>query len=645
MTSSEGNFPPSPPGPQTISPVVYYTIIYLVARTSHGPGHGSESAGIKEKSVWVKNTLSVEAKQQSKQQKARPACKPPRFRIKDVTADVVRNYQHSGTTDPPTGLGDQQDAPSSSYSPSTLEEDDSRFRHGTLWEMNVGSTEITASPAHTQRYGLENPVSGVEMVNLSHALSNPVDIKFMWQSPGKNDFVDDSIFLPGSAYLNAHSTFRSHLIHEVRSTAPSRQATPEHYREEEAWSTSSSKLSDVVNEVMPSSVSLDDPQLVGSNFVNSDAFSLLDEEESLLWKNWLDEIAPWLDKFDSEQHFQLTLPILARSHDHLRYSILAVSARQLERKQRSRHTERSLALYQKAIQLVLPQLYTRSTAVIASCVVLCVLEMLSSSPKAWRQHLDGCAYLIEAIGINGFSGGVDQALFWCFARMDVCGGLIASMKPLICVEHWTSADNMEADIELFRARDGFNAFACHAVYMCARVLDFLAFHTNITERVGPSLSMTEEACREYAVRWTQIWHYMDDWHDRRPAEMLPVFSIAPSTKPFPEILYSNPAAISGNQIYHTAAILMLRHKPPGVVVAPKPHSIFWHARQICGISISNHHHGAWTNAVQPLWIAGQWMSHKSEQRAILVLLEKIEIETGWGTKWRADDLREFWGYE
>lgn len=45
------------------------------------------------------------------------------------------------------------------------------------------------------------------------------------------------------------------------------------------------------------------------------------------------------------------------------------------------------------------------------------LIVLLGNPKEWRRHLDGCAYLIQAAGINGFSGNEEQALFWCFARM------------------------------------------------------------------------------------------------------------------------------------------------------------------------------------------------------------------------------------
>lgn len=43
--------------------------------------------------------------------------------------------------------------------------------------------------------------------------------------------------------------------------------------------------------------------------------------------------------------------------------------------------------------------------------------MILGSPKEWRRHLEGCANLLEAVGINGFVGGVEEALFWCFIRM------------------------------------------------------------------------------------------------------------------------------------------------------------------------------------------------------------------------------------
>jgi hypothetical protein len=71
------------------------------------------------------------------------------------------------------------------------------------------------------------------------------------------------------------------------------------------------------------------------------------------------------------------LPALAKARSHLRFSMLALSARQLERKYPERSCSASLALYQEAVHQLVPQLQTRLTDVVASCVVLCVLEMMS----------------------------------------------------------------------------------------------------------------------------------------------------------------------------------------------------------------------------------------------------------------------------
>lgn len=426
--------------------------------------------------------------------------------------------------------------------------------------------------------------------------------------------TQDGIFLPGSEYLELHSTLRNHLILEAKSSVPTRNTTPDDLGQDLG--------------------SLTDQMVARVN--------ISEDEEYSLWKNWLDEIAPWLDKFDNQCHFQNTFLAMARSHSHLRYSILALSARQLERKGATAHNERSLELYHHAIHILLPLLPTRSTAVIASCVVLCVLEMLSCAPKAWRRHLDGCAGLMEAVGINGFSGGPEQALFWCFARMDVCGGLISSSKTLIPVNHWAPGIDIDADVRLFRAATTFDTFANYMVYLCAQVLDIFSTSHHRFGRMGGgrSNSLSDQAFTE---RWLKLWFYVQDWYLKRPEEMKPVMERASETSSFPKILFANPAAISGNQLYHTAALLMLQAQPPGLRLVPKPQSPLWHARRVCSISINNNHHGAWTNAIQPIWIAGQWMSHSSEHREILELLKRIEQESGWPTKWRADDLIEFWG--
>ncbi|KAK4106416.1 Dak1-domain-containing protein [Parathielavia hyrcaniae] len=392
-------------------------------------------------------------------------------------------------------------------------------------------------------------------------------------------FVDDGIFLPGSTYLELHSVLRNHIFDTARSTYPSRWPTPSPPCEVDA-----------VPEPIPQRTSDAQPAAAeqGEHASHSSDttpryIELTKQEEYVLWKNWVDEIATWLDKFDRECHFQRKLPALAEVHSHLRFSMLALSARQLERKHPERSSSASLALYQEAVHQLVPQLQTRSTDVAASCVVLCVLEMMSCSPQMWRRHLDGCACLIQSLGINGFSGGLEQALFWCFARMDVCGGLISCESTLIPCSGWTPRKSLADSAELFRRTPGCDMYANFAVFLCAQALELLA---------------CDDSEAEFTRRWNELFGHMEAWHIQRPPEMRSILSQPPATtdkdasaSPFPTLLFSNPPAISGNQLYHTTAVLMLQKKPRRAVLPPKTRPILWHARRICAISICNTHHG------------------------------------------------------
>lgn len=77
----------------------------------------------------------------------------------------------------------------------------------------------------------------------------------------------------------------------------------------------------------------------------------------------------------------------------------------------------SLELYQEAIRLVTPLLHARHLDALIACVILCCLEMMSASAKDWRRNLERCAALFDTFNTNGFSGGVLQAEFWCYAMM------------------------------------------------------------------------------------------------------------------------------------------------------------------------------------------------------------------------------------
>ncbi|KAF5712548.1 DAK2-dihydroxyacetone kinase [Fusarium globosum] len=503
---------------------------------------------------------------------------PREFEILDVTDEVIRDYNGAETEEEDNETSDDRARTSTSGRSNLIVGARPRAANNTpSGYVSIQRPPVLDISSPTSQRQTENAVADLLYFSQNGQSHSSVDIDptlqvsmeavpidmipdypyiDQMQAFTPEGISEDGIFLPGSAYHELHSTLRNHLIQETRSIAPTRSTTP-HIEVESSGGVSleETEVTIPIQEFQPSQTPL-----------------LSQQEECSLWKNYFDEIAPWLDKFDRDRHFQQIIPTMSKDNDHLRYSMLALSARQLELKH-TLPTNRSLALYQEAIHMLLPHLPTRGTAVIATCVILCVLEMLSCSPKAWQRHLDGCASLMEAVGINGFVGGTEQALFWCFARMDICGGLISSVKTLIPICHWASKTlSIENDVELFKNAPTFEDWANYAVYLTAQVLDLLA--------ASPTDPTRDEA--KFRTRWLKLWKYISEWYQERPAPLHPIMTIPSSeSSPFPTILYSNPAAMSGNQMHHAASILMLQNQPSTVRLghASKPRSILWHARQ------------------------------------------------------------------
>ncbi|OQO05537.1 hypothetical protein B0A48_09307 [Cryoendolithus antarcticus] len=536
------------------------------------------------------------------------------FQIVDVTAEIARDY----VTEVP--------------SPEPFSE-----------SIDEVVTTLTSPPLQDfppkAILDLPSPVFPLPEITSSHSLG--VDFfdftGSTFLSPHFSDSTfEDGIFVPGSQYQELHVELRSKLMDTARSTVPSRVQSCVPSRRASV---------DATAEALQM---LHDGPVIGVTDIDEESRRLAQlspAQEYVLWQNYISEVAPWLDKFDINRHFELVLPIWAKDVGHLKYSMLALSARQIELKEHKLELATSLALYQHAIHLLSPALAQRTTVVLASSVVLCVLEMLSCSPKAWRRHLDGCAALIQALGITGICGGPEQAIFWCFARMDVCGGLISLEQTLIPMSKWIGGGALAEDIRLLQAKDNCDTKANHIEYLLGRVVELLCRFGRWEQRhQDPNLVYTH---KQYVSHWLELFDHIETWHRNRPQELKPILVIPaehsdpPST--FPTVMYPNCPAISGNQLYHTAALLMLKHKPASLHLSTKPRSMLWHARQVCAISMSNSNHACWSNATQPIWIAGQLMSHASEHRAILELYERMEREMGWATKWRANDLLDHWG--
>jgi hypothetical protein len=366
---------------------------------------------------------------------------------------------------------------------------------------------------------------------------------------------------------------------------------------------------------------------------------------------WITDCAPWLDMFDTERHFGQQVPILAQHSAAVLHAMLAIGARTAERQGRVEGSRDSMELYSEAITSLTSSLNAREPTVVVTACLLCVLEMMSVSPRDWRRHVEGCAALFASSGINGFSGGMFQAVFWCYARMDLCGAIIANgaEATVLSVGKWIllgdfNGSDVAREEEIKRqfwekGQQAPDMYANFAVYLCAKVCDLLFRRTQCVE-MGENNGCEHE---NFEREWNQLWDDLQEWSLKRPAEMMPVKSTRDEA--FPRIFFSHWAAISSNQLFHTACILMLEIK--GIDELDRPEQVYsplWHARRVVGISLTNPHPGCINNAIQPLYVAGKLFTHREEQSIIVKLIESIEARTGWGSRWRIKDLEAIWGY-
>ncbi|KAI9167948.1 Transcription activator AMTR1 [Paramyrothecium foliicola] len=371
-------------------------------------------------------------------------------------------------------------------------------------------------------------------------------------------------------------------------------------------------------------------------------------------QNWITECAPHLDKFDEDQSFQIEVPLMAQKSPALLYAMLAFSARQMERRGMMPRNCDSLELYQESIRLLSPGLQAKDPNMLVTACILAVFELMSGDARDWKRHVEGCASLFEYFGVNGFTGGLPQAVFWCYARMELCGAIISdgAEATVLALDRWyppmdealASPIAVEQYVKgLFHeaGRGSPDMHANWAIYLCTRVCDLRFRRTQFLE-----LGITDfHDSRPFAEQWEVLWAELKFWLDERPPSMRPILLPDAEDKHiFPTIMFPHWAAISSNQVYHAACILMLEMQPPGGSLDAQCLAL-WHARQICGISCANAHPGSMVNSIQPLYIAGRLFSHVSERQQIAQLLRSIDRGTGWGALWRLKDLETEWGYE
>lgn len=143
---------------------------------------------------------------------------------------------------------------------------------------------------------------------------------------------------------------------------------------------------------------------------------------------YLRETSTWCETTDTLRHFSTKCSCVLVESECFLAAALALSSRQLDVITNHPHSI-SLELYQFTIRTLIERVSEDlDSSILASCVMLCVFEMMQSPVSEWRRHLEGCAQLFRARGWSGSSGGYAAACFWPFARI---GMLIDSRRVLL----------------------------------------------------------------------------------------------------------------------------------------------------------------------------------------------------------------------
>jgi Fungal specific transcription factor domain len=294
-----------------------------------------------------------------------------------------------------------------------------------------------------------------------------------------------------------------------------------------------------------------------------------------------------------------------------------------------------------------------------------------------------------------------KAIFWNFARQDYLSGCESScIKPPLSIFQdcaWLTLTVINEkqsrldtdDLSLWKAAglllddEGFVTSSYHnidaphdtapnlikedmlsnaLVWLLAKLSNFIAAGEDITvdlDSESDTISPFGISQKNLLQRWQRLKLEVEVWHHSLPDTFAPCARVSPTERGlrdrFSEIWYSIPMCASAMQNFHMAQILLLINKPhestarrTTVTERLKSYNMIadttrYHAREICGISLSRLEGSAHVHSLQPLFVAGQCFTDPEERALVLDLLRDIERERGWATEFRVQQLLQEWG--
>ncbi|RKU42418.1 hypothetical protein DL546_005592 [Coniochaeta pulveracea] len=357
---------------------------------------------------------------------------------------------------------------------------------------------------------------------------------------------------------------------------------------------------------------------------------------------------------DMTQTFGMAVPRVAATNEAYRAALLELPSAYLEsedtgvsgRDVGSRSALSPALMAMGDEEGVLPDLQGRALTTMS----LLVCAFIRNMPLAWQQQpSEAVEHLVGYLEGHAADGGVMAALYWLFVRLYLSTALAKATSLSIRLPSTDLFTSLEPAAGIAQRT---SSHAYRALLLCARTLAFCFPHegANSTAPDGtPSVPVVET--------WRTLINELDAWQTSRPGNFEPMVDMdapaASASYPFPTIFFTTGAAVLANQLYHTAMLLLLSHKPRSWRMAyPLPTSMaagsltqspLWHAQQVCGIALNNDRKDCWDPClVASLLVAARGMTHEEQQTAVMHGLSRIAEITRWKLDAVVAELKEEW---
>ena len=258
-----------------------------------------------------------------------------------------------------------------------------------------------------------------------------------------------------------------------------------------------------------------------------------------------------------------------------------------------------------------------------------------------------------------------MASFWNFVRADYQAAYINRQRTFLDTEDlplWHDCGlQIQADGMLYhlptsvkndttRCRISVELVTHTLLWIVLRVMNYIANENN------------DEVPSARQAHWEQITSQLDCWHTHLPSMFQPVARMrrmASALKPrgtarLTEMFFSIDACAAGLQLYHFTRILLLLHRPPSKDAAlwggrleayrEVSREAIKHAHEIVGIALGRPHPAIRVEMLLPLYISGLCLEADDERGMVLELLKAIEMDTGYSTEVRCQELVTGWGW-